>query len=179
MHVPGIIGQWLEGPVVADFTWSLRRRLHRFGGLFTARPLFSLLVLMVRRLLVGVGAWLAYRSLKATNEIVALGSRPIAGTLTNTPVVGWRCCFIPPFRLSPACRRALRVECHPAGDFRNDAGGHRYRGSGGSLETPGSRRGQVVSIVISVWHGKSERSGPSVSSTVRSAHFSKLSTIGC
>ena len=90
MHVPGIIGAVLEGPVVGlliTLVFAIDAYI-RFGGLFTGAPGYlPVLILLFPRLLVGVGAWLAYSALKSVNEYVALIAAAIAGTLTNTVLV--------------------------------------------------------------------------------------------
>jgi uncharacterized membrane protein len=103
MPVPGIIGAVLEGPVVGvlvTVVFAIDAYI-RFGGLFTGAPAYlPFLILLVPRLLVGVGAWLAYRTLKSMNEIVALIAAGVVGTLTNTVlVVGLALLF---FRTIPA-----------------------------------------------------------------------------
>lgn len=90
MHVPVIIGAVLEGPVVGvlvSLVFAIDAYI-RFAAIFTGAPGFlPFLILLFPRLLVGPAAWLAYRALKSTNEIVALVGAAIAGTLTNTIVV--------------------------------------------------------------------------------------------
>jgi uncharacterized membrane protein len=116
MHVPGIIGAVLEGPVVGiiiTLVFAIDAYI-RFGGLFTGAPAYlPFVILLIPRLLVGVGAWLAYRSLKSVNEILALVAAAIAGTLTNTIlVVGLALLFfstIPAFAGVPPAAFALSV----------------------------------------------------------------------
>lgn len=90
MHVPGIIGAVLEGPVVGflvTVVFAIDAYI-RFGALFTGAPGYlPFLILLFPRLLIGVGAWLAYQALQKTNEILALTVAAVAGTLTNTVVV--------------------------------------------------------------------------------------------
>ena len=92
MHVPAIIGGVLEGPVVGVIVGMVfgLNALLRFSGLpiFAGQPAWMpFVVLFLPRLLIGVGAWLAYIGLKRTNEIFALGAAAVVGTLTNTVVV--------------------------------------------------------------------------------------------
>lgn len=116
MHVPGIIGAVLEGPVVGvivTLVFAIDAYI-RFGGLFTGAPGYlPIVILFFPRLLVGVGAWLAYRALKSMNEIVALVAAAIAGTLTNTVlVVGLGLVFygtIPAFASVPRTAFVLSV----------------------------------------------------------------------
>lgn len=90
MHIPGIIGGVLEGPVVGilvTFVFAIDAYV-RFAGLFAGLPAYvPVLVLALPRLFIGVGAWLAYIALKKVNEIVALAVAGIAGALTNTILV--------------------------------------------------------------------------------------------
>lgn len=90
MHVPSIIGGVLEGPIVGllvSVVFAIDAYI-RFGFLFVGAPGYlPILILLVPRLLVGVVAWLVYRALKNTNEIVALTVAAVAGTLTNTVLV--------------------------------------------------------------------------------------------
>ena len=107
MGVPVIIGAVLEGPVVGvivALVFAIDAYI-RFGGLFTGAPAYlPFLILLIPRLLVGVGAWLGYRALKGTNEIVALVVAAVAGSLTNTVlVVGLAVIFFP---LIPAFKGA-------------------------------------------------------------------------
>ena len=82
MHVPGIIGAVLEGPVVGflvTVVFAIDAYI-RFGALFTGAPGYlPFLILLFPRLLIGVGAWLAYQALQKTNEILALTVAAIAG----------------------------------------------------------------------------------------------------
>jgi uncharacterized membrane protein len=90
MHVPVIIGALLAGPiagVVVSLVFAIDAYF-RFAFLFVgSSPLLQLLILLVPRLFVGLGAWLAYNALKGRNEILALAMGGIAGTLTNTVLV--------------------------------------------------------------------------------------------
>lgn len=92
MHVPTIIGAVLEGPVVGLLVGLVFAidALVRFSGLpvFAGQPVWMpFVVLFLPRLLIGLMAWLAYKALKSTNEIVALGVAAVVGTFTNTLVV--------------------------------------------------------------------------------------------
>lgn len=92
MHVPAIIGGVLEGPVVGIIVGMIFgiNALLRFSGLpiFAGQPAWMpFVVLFLPRLLIGVGAWLTYKGLRRSNEIVALGAAGVVGTLTNTVVV--------------------------------------------------------------------------------------------
>lgn len=85
MHVPAIIGAVLEGPIVgilAGGIFGVFSMLQDTTGLFT-NPLIS----VVPRLLIGLMAWLAYRSLARINVDLAAAVAGIVGTLTNTILV--------------------------------------------------------------------------------------------
>lgn len=82
MHVPAIIGAVLEGPIVgvlAGGIFGIFSMLQDTTGLFT-NPLVSVLP----RLLIGLFAWLAYRSLAGRNTDLAAAVAGVVGTLTNT-----------------------------------------------------------------------------------------------
>lgn len=82
MHIPAIIGAVLEGPVVgvlAGGIFGIFSMLNDTTGLFS-NPLVS----VVPRLLIGLFAWLAYRSLKGFNVYLAAAVAGVVGTLTNT-----------------------------------------------------------------------------------------------
>ena len=82
MHIPAIVGAVLEGPVVGIVTggiFGLFSMLQDTTGLFT-NPLVSVLP----RLLIGLFAWLAYRSLAGRNADLAAAVAGVVGTLTNT-----------------------------------------------------------------------------------------------
>lgn len=82
MHVPAIIGAVLEGPIVgvlAGGIFGIFSMLQDTTGLFT-NPLVSVLP----RLLIGLMAWLAYRSLAGRNADLAAAVAGVVGTLTNT-----------------------------------------------------------------------------------------------
>ncbi|HNP74190.1 MAG TPA: ECF transporter S component [Kouleothrix sp.] len=82
MHVPAIIGAVLEGPIVgvlAGGIFGVFSMLQDTTGLFT-NPLVSVLP----RLLIGLFAWLAYRSLAGRNADLAAAVAGVVGTLTNT-----------------------------------------------------------------------------------------------
>jgi uncharacterized membrane protein len=85
MHVPAIIGAILEGPLVgilAGGIFGVFSMLQDTTGLFT-NPLVS----VVPRLLIGLTAWLAYRSLVKVNVDLAAAVAGIVGTLTNSILV--------------------------------------------------------------------------------------------
>lgn len=85
MHIPAIIGAVLEGPIVgilAGGIFGVFSMLQDTTGLFT-NPLIS----VVPRLLIGLMAWLAYRSLSRVNVDLAAAVAGIVGTLTNTILV--------------------------------------------------------------------------------------------
>jgi uncharacterized membrane protein len=85
MHVPAIIGAVLEGPVVgilAGGIFGVFSMLQDTTGLFT-NPIIS----VVPRLLIGLMAWLAYRSLVRVNVDLAAAVAGIVGTLTNSILV--------------------------------------------------------------------------------------------
>jgi uncharacterized membrane protein len=85
MHVPAIIGAVLEGPLVgilAGGIFGIFSMLQDTTGLFT-NPVVSVLP----RLLIGLTAWLAYRSLKPINVDLAAAVAGVVGTLTNSILV--------------------------------------------------------------------------------------------
>jgi uncharacterized membrane protein len=85
MHIPAIIGAVLEGPVVgilAGGIFGIFSMLQDTTGLFT-NPIVSVLP----RLLIGLMAWLAYRSLSNVNVDLAAAVAGVVGTLTNTILV--------------------------------------------------------------------------------------------
>ena len=85
MHIPAIIGAVLEGPVVgiiAGGIFGLFSWLNDTTGVFS-NPIISVLP----RLLIGLMAWLAYRSLAGFNRDVAAAVAGVVGTLTNTVLV--------------------------------------------------------------------------------------------
>lgn len=85
MHIPAIIGAVLEGPIVgilAGGIFGVFSMLQDTTGLFT-NPLIS----VVPRLLIGLMAWLAYRSLSRVNVDLAAAVAGVVGTLTNTILV--------------------------------------------------------------------------------------------
>ena len=85
MHVPAIIGAILEGPLVgilAGGIFGVFSMLQDTTGLFT-NPVISVLP----RLLIGLTAWLAYRSLVKVNVDLAAAVAGIVGTLTNSILV--------------------------------------------------------------------------------------------
>ncbi len=92
MHVPAIIGGVLEGPVVGllvSLVFGINAYF-RYVGLpfFAGQPAWvPVLVLFVPRLFIGIVAWLVYRALHKTNQVVALAAAGVAGTLTNTILV--------------------------------------------------------------------------------------------
>jgi uncharacterized membrane protein len=85
MHIPAIIGAALEGPivgVVAGGIFGLFSWVNDTTGLFT-NPVISVLP----RLLIGLMAWFAYRSLVKFNQDVAAAVAGVVGTLTNSILV--------------------------------------------------------------------------------------------
>jgi uncharacterized membrane protein len=85
MHLPAIIGAVLEGPVVgilAGGIFGAFSMLQDTTGLFT-NPIIS----VVPRLLIGLMAWLAYRSLSKVNVDLAAAVAGVVGTLTNSILV--------------------------------------------------------------------------------------------
>jgi uncharacterized membrane protein len=85
MHVPAIIGAVLEGPLVgilAGGIFGVFSMLQDTTGLFT-NPVVSVLP----RLLIGLMAWLAYRSLVKVNVDLAAAVAGVVGTLTNSILV--------------------------------------------------------------------------------------------
>ncbi len=85
MHVPAIIGGVLEGPLVGLLVGGI---FGTYSFLQATVPLFKdPLVSVLPRLFIGVTAYYAYVSLRRQNEIVALGTAAVVGTLTNTVLV--------------------------------------------------------------------------------------------
>lgn len=85
MHIPAIIGAALEGPVVGIVTggiFGVFSWLQDTTGLF-ANPIIS----VVPRLLIGLMAWLVYRSLERVNVDLAAAVAGVVGTLTNSILV--------------------------------------------------------------------------------------------
>jgi uncharacterized membrane protein len=85
MHIPAIIGAVLEGPLVgvlAGGIFGVFSMLQDTTGLFT-NPVVS----VIPRLLIGLMAWLAYRSLASRNTDLAAAVAGVVGTLTNTVLV--------------------------------------------------------------------------------------------
>jgi uncharacterized membrane protein len=89
MHVPVIIGGVLEGQVVGFIVGLL-------FGVFSwlqaptdpSNPAFlNPLVSILPRLFIGITSAYAYQALRKMNEIVALATAGIVGTLTNTILV--------------------------------------------------------------------------------------------
>lgn len=91
MHIPAIIGGVLEGPIVGMiiglifgvFSWLQAPTEQPPVNLWFSNPLVSILP----RLFIGITAAYAYRALRETNEILALGIAGAIGTLTNTVLV--------------------------------------------------------------------------------------------
>jgi len=92
MHVPVIIGTVLEGPWVGLAiglifgAFSLLQAAIAPTGpadVWFTNPLVSI----APRLFIGPVAWLAYKALKGTKEMVALAVAGVAGSLTNTILV--------------------------------------------------------------------------------------------
>jgi len=89
LQVPTIIGGVLEGPLVGGLIGLVFGVTSYFApgvqALFADRSiLVPIVVLLVRRILVGVVAWFVYSALRKQNEILALGASAVVGTLTNT-----------------------------------------------------------------------------------------------
>jgi uncharacterized membrane protein len=85
MHIPAIIGAALEGPLVgilAGGIFGLFSMLQDTTGLFN-NPLVS----VVPRLLIGLTAWLTFRSLRRFSIDLAAAAAGVVGTLTNTIAV--------------------------------------------------------------------------------------------
>lgn len=92
LHVPTIIGGVLEGPLVGGIVGLVFGIFTYFApgvqALFVDRPFWvPVLVLIVPRILVGIFAWLTYEGMRKSNEIVAIGTAAVVGTLTNTILV--------------------------------------------------------------------------------------------
>jgi uncharacterized membrane protein len=85
MHIPAIIGAVLEGPVVgivAGGIFGIFSMLNDTTGLFR-NPVIAVLP----RLMIGLMAWLAYRSLVAINRDFAAAVAGAVGSLTNSILV--------------------------------------------------------------------------------------------
>ncbi|MCG8349006.1 MAG: ECF transporter S component, partial [Chloroflexales bacterium] len=85
MHIPAVIGAALEGPVVgivAGGIFGLFSMLNDTTGLFR-NPVIAILP----RLMIGLTAWLAYRSLVEINRDMAAAVAGIVGSLTNSILV--------------------------------------------------------------------------------------------
>jgi uncharacterized membrane protein len=92
LHVPAIIGGVLEGSTVGAIIGLVLGVTSYFlpevQPLFAGQPFWvPLLVLVLPRVLIGPAAWLTYRGLRGSNEIVALGAAGVVGTLVNTALV--------------------------------------------------------------------------------------------
>jgi uncharacterized membrane protein len=82
MHLPAIVGAVLEGPVVGIVTGGI---FGLFSWLNATSPLFANpFVAVLPRLLIGLMAWLVYRSLARFNTDVAAAAAGAVGTLANT-----------------------------------------------------------------------------------------------
>ena len=82
MHVPAIIGAVLEGPLVGVLAGGI---FGIFSWLQATTPLFANpIIAIVPRLLIGLLAWLAYRSLEKVNLDLAAVVAGVVGTLTNS-----------------------------------------------------------------------------------------------
>jgi uncharacterized membrane protein len=82
MHVPGIIGAVLEGPLVGVLAGGI---FGIFSWLQATTPLFANpIIAIVPRLLIGLFAWLTYRSLEKVNLDLAAVVAGVVGTLTNS-----------------------------------------------------------------------------------------------
>lgn len=85
MHIPAILGAVLEGPLVGIAAGGI---FGIYSWLYADVPLFANpIVAIVPRLLIGLLAWLAYRSLITFNQDVAAVVAGVVGTLTNTVFV--------------------------------------------------------------------------------------------
>ncbi|MGL4649429.1 MAG: ECF transporter S component [Caldilineaceae bacterium] len=92
LHVPAIIGGVVEGPLVGGIVGLVlgisSYFLPEVQPLFAGRPFWQpILVLIVPRVLIGIFAYYTYQALRKRNEIVALASAGVVGTLTNTVLV--------------------------------------------------------------------------------------------
>jgi uncharacterized membrane protein len=82
MHVPAIIGAVLEGPIVGILAGGI---FGVFSWVQATTPLFANpIIAIVPRLLIGLMAWLTYRSLVRVNQDLAAVAAGIVGTLTNS-----------------------------------------------------------------------------------------------
>ncbi|HEU4321522.1 MAG TPA: ECF transporter S component [Roseiflexaceae bacterium] len=82
MHIPAILGAVLEGPVVGVVAGGI---FGFFSWTQADVPLFANPIIAIGpRLLIGLLAWLAYRSLLPVNKTLAAAIAGAVGTLTNT-----------------------------------------------------------------------------------------------
>jgi uncharacterized membrane protein len=85
MHVPAIIGAVLEGPVVGILAGGI---FGIFSWLNATTPLFANpIIAIVPRLLIGLLAWLAYRSVERINLDFAAVVAGVVGTIANSVFV--------------------------------------------------------------------------------------------
>jgi uncharacterized membrane protein len=92
LHVPAIIAGVLEGPVVGllvglVFGIDSYIRFRELPELTNQPEAIRILILLITRCFIGITAALTYRSLRTTNQFVALAAAGIIGTLTNTLLV--------------------------------------------------------------------------------------------
>ena len=88
LHIPAIIGGVLEGPIVGLAVGGIFGLFSWIQANSTANVLFTNpLVSVVPRLFIGVTAALAYQAIRKSNEIGAMATAGVVGTLTNTILV--------------------------------------------------------------------------------------------
>ncbi len=100
LQVPPIIGGVLEGPLVGavvGLVFGIDSFI-KFSSIVLTSPAYAsgpawlgwlaaFVIILLPRLLIGPAAWLVYKSLRRSNEIVALGAAGVAGSLANTVLV--------------------------------------------------------------------------------------------
>jgi len=100
MQVPPIIGGVLEGPLVGAVVGLVFGidSFVKFSSIVLTSPVYAdgpawlgwlaaFVIILVPRLLIGPAAWITYKSMRRSNEIVALGAAGVIGSLANTVLV--------------------------------------------------------------------------------------------
>jgi uncharacterized membrane protein len=100
LQAPPIIGAVVEGPLVGAVVGLVFGidSFVKFSSIVLTSPTYvngpawlgwlaAFVIILLPRLLIGPAAWLVYKSLRRSNEIVALGAAGVVGSLTNTVLV--------------------------------------------------------------------------------------------